>query len=65
MTKIATIPVGYFDGYDRKLSNRGQVLVNGKRAPILGRVCMNVTIIDVTDCGNIKNGDEVVLIGRQ
>lgn len=65
MTKIATIPVGYFDGYDRKLSNRGQVLVNGKRTPILGRVCMNVTIIDVTDCGNVKNGDEVVLIGRQ
>ena len=65
MTKIATIPVGYFDGYDRKLSNRGHILVNGQRAPILGRVCMNVTIVDVTDCGNVKNGDEAVLIGRQ
>lgn len=64
-TKIATIAVGYYDGYDRKLSNRGHVLVNGKRAPILGRVCMNITIIDITDCGNISKEDEVVLIGKQ
>ncbi|MDO8669185.1 MAG: alanine racemase [Candidatus Buchananbacteria bacterium] len=62
---IATIPVGYYDGYDRKLSNKGYALVSGQRAPILGRVCMNITIIDITDCGQISSGDEVVLIGRQ
>jgi len=64
-TRIATIPVGYFDGYDRKLGNRGYVLANGQKAPILGRICMNVTIIDITDCGEIFSGDEVVLIGQQ
>lgn len=64
-TTIATIPVGYYDGYDRKLGNRGYVLVRGRRAPILGRVCMNITIIDITGCGPITSGDEVVLIGSQ
>jgi alanine racemase len=64
-SKIATVPIGYYDGYDRKLSNRGYMLVNGKRVPILGRVCMNVTIVDITDCPNVLPEDEVVLIGRQ
>ncbi|MEK7072461.1 MAG: alanine racemase [Patescibacteria group bacterium] len=64
-TTMATIPVGYYDGYDRKLGNRGYVLVNGHRAQILGRICMNISIIDITDCGQISSGDEVVLIGRQ
>jgi alanine racemase len=62
---IATIPVGYADGYPRLLSNRGEVLVGGRRAPIVGRVCMDLTMIDVTDIRNPKQGDEVVLLGRQ
>ena len=61
-TKLAILPVGYSDGYDRKLSNIGYVLINGKRAPIRGRVCMNMTIVDVTDIP-VKLEDEVVLIG--
>ncbi len=62
---IATLPVGYADGYQRLLSNRGQVLVKGKRAPVAGRVCMDLTMIDVTDIAGVQQGDEVVLIGRQ
>jgi len=62
---IATLPVGYADGYPRLLSNRGAVLVRGQRAPIVGRVCMDLTMIDVTDIGGIREGDEVVLLGRQ
>lgn len=64
-TKIAILPVGYFDGIDRKLSNNGFVLVGGKRAPIIGRVSMNLTIIDVTNIKKVSAGDEVVLIGKQ
>ena len=62
---IATLPVGYADGYNRLLSNRGCVLVRGKRAPVVGRVCMDMTMIDVTDIDNVAVGDEVVLIGAQ
>jgi alanine racemase len=62
---IATLPVGYADGYPRLLSNRGQVLINGKRAPVAGRVCMDLTMIDVTDIAEAQAGDEVVLLGRQ
>lgn len=62
---IATVPVGYADGYSRLLSNRGAMLVRGKRAPVAGRVCMDLTMIDVTDIGKVKQGDEVVLVGRQ
>jgi alanine racemase len=62
---IATLPVGYADGYQRLLSNRGAVLVGGRRAPVIGRVCMDLTMIDVTDIRNVKQGDEVVLLGRQ
>jgi alanine racemase len=62
---IATLPIGYADGYPRLLSNRGEVLINGRRAPVAGRVCMDLTMIDVTDIGKIQQGDEVVLLGRQ
>jgi alanine racemase len=64
-TRVAALPVGYSDGYDRKLSNKGQVIVRGKRAPVVGRVSMNVTMVDVTDIPGVQVGDEVVLLGRQ
>ena len=59
---LATIPIGYADGYNRQLSNKGRVIVNGKFAPVVGRVCMDQTIIDVTGIG-CKQGDTVILIG--
>ena len=61
--KVATIPVGYADGYSRSLSNKGYVVINGRRANILGRVCMDQMIVDVTDIEKIKVGDEVLLFG--
>ena len=61
-TRIATIPVGYGDGYPRSLSNRGYVLIGGKKAPILGRVCMDQFMVDVTGM-DVKTGDEVTLMG--
>lgn len=60
---IATIPVGYADGYARGLSNKGDVLICGRRAPICGRVCMDQFMVDVTDIPDVKCGDRVVLIG--
>jgi alanine racemase len=62
---IASLPIGYADGYSRLLSNRGEVLVGGRRAKVAGRVCMDLTMVDVTDIRNVKQGDEVVLLGRQ
>jgi len=62
---IATIPVGYADGYSRALSNKGEVLVKGKRAPIVGRVCMDHCMIDVTHIKEVKLGEEVILWGKQ
>lgn len=62
---IATIPIGYGDGYARVRSNRGYVLVRGERAPIVGRVCMDQLLVDVTGIANVAHGDEVVLIGEQ
>ena len=62
---IATVPVGYADGYSRKLSNNGEVLISGKRAPIAGRICMDTTMVDVTDIPGVNYKSEVVLIGRQ
>lgn len=62
--RIATIPVGYGDGYPRSLSNRGYVLIRGKRAPIVGRVCMDQFMVDVSAIPEVLEGDEVVLIGR-
>jgi alanine racemase len=63
-TKIATIPVGYGDGYPRGLSSKGRVLINGHSAPIIGRVCMDQFMVDVTDIPNVNEGDEVTLVGR-
>lgn len=64
-SRIATLPVGYADGYSRALSNRGEVLVRGKRAPIVGRVSMDLITVDVTDIPDASFGDEVILLGRQ
>jgi len=62
-TRMAVLPVGYADGYDRKLGNNAYVLVNGKRAPVMGRVCMNLTMIDITDIEKVSLENEVVLLG--
>lgn len=62
--RIAILPIGYYDGYDRKLSNGGRTLAGGRVAPVVGRVAMNMTAIDVSDC-EVGVDDEVVLIGRQ
>jgi alanine racemase len=62
---IATLPIGYADGYSRSLSNRGEVLVHGKRVPVVGKVCMDFIMVDVTDVPRVSLGDEVVLIGSQ
>ena len=64
-TVIATVPIGYADGYSRLLSNRGSMLVRGRRAPIVGRVCMDLTMIDVGHIGGAAVEDEVVILGRQ
>ena len=63
-TRVATIPLGYGDGYPRSLSNKGWVLIRGKKAPILGRVCMDQFMVDVTDIAGVTEGDRVTLIGR-
>ncbi len=63
-TRVATIPVGYADGYPRALSNKGHVLINGMSAPILGRVCMDQFMVDVTDIDNVEEGTMVTLVGR-
>lgn len=62
-SRIATLPVGYADGYDRRLSNRAQVLVRGQRVPVVGRVSMDLVTIDVTDLPRAEVGDEVILLG--
>ena len=62
--KVATIPVGYGDGYPRSLSNKGYVLIRGRRAPILGRVCMDQFMVDVTEIEGVEEGDLVTLIGK-
>ncbi|MEW6447235.1 MAG: alanine racemase [Bacillota bacterium] len=64
-TVLATVAVGYGDGYSRLLSGQGEVLVGGKRAPVVGRVCMDHIIVDVTQVESVTAGDEVVLFGRQ
>ena len=64
-TRIAVLPTGYEDGYLRDLSNRGEVLIRGRRAPVRGRVCMNLCMVDVTDITGVEAGDEVVLLGEQ
>lgn len=64
-TLVATICVGYADGYSRLLSNKGSMLIRGQRAPVIGRVCMDMTLVDVTHIKDVSLGDEVVLMGRQ
>ncbi len=63
-TRIAVLPVGYYDGYDRGVSNMAYVLVRGRRAQVRGRVCMNLIMVDVTDVPGVAPGDEVVLLGQ-
>ena len=63
--KTATVTAGYADGYPRLLSNKGYVLIKGKKAPIIGRICMDQMSVDVTDIENVKQGDEVILFGKE
>lgn len=63
--KVAAVPVGYFHGFSRSLSNLGHVLVQGKRSPVVGLVNMNMMLVDVTECPRAERGDEVVIIGSQ
>ncbi len=64
-TRLALLPVGYADGLNRLLSNRGQVLIHGQKAPIAGRISMDQTVVDVTDVPGVVIGDEAVLLGNQ
>jgi alanine racemase len=64
-TRVATIPVGYADGYNRMFSNKSSVLIQGKRAPVIGRVCMNLIMVDISNIDNISHGEPVVLLGKQ
>jgi alanine racemase len=64
-TRLAVLPVGYYEGYDRRLSSIGYVLIRGRRAPVRGRVCMNMTMVDVTNIPEAVLEDEAVLLGRQ
>lgn len=63
--RIIVVPVGYYDGYDRKLSNVSHVLVNGVKAPVRGRICMNMFMVDVTHIKNVKVGDRVTILGSE
>jgi alanine racemase len=64
-SRIAVLPVGYADGYDRNLSSGAHTLLRGTRAPVVGRICMNLTMVDVTDVAQARAGDEVILLGAQ
>jgi alanine racemase len=64
-SRIAVLPIGYADGYNRRLSNRGMVLVHGHRVPVVGLVCMDMMMVDVTAVPDTQVGDDVILIGRQ
>ena len=64
-TQLAILPIGYSDGYFRSLSNLGEVLIRGRRAPIRGRICMNMCMVDITDIAGVEVGDEVILLGTQ
>ena len=63
-SKIATVPVGYADGYSRALSNKAKVIINGTSVPVVGNVCMDQFMVDVTDAGDVKAGDTVILMGE-
>lgn len=64
-SRIAVLPIGYADGFNRLLSNRGAVLVRGQQAPVVGNVCMDMTMVDVTDIAAVRTEDQAVVIGRQ
>lgn len=64
-TMVATLPIGYADGYSRLLSNRGVVLIKGCRAPLIGRVCMDMCMVDVSDVPDVKRGEEAILFGEE
>ncbi len=64
-TRLAVLPVGYEDGLSRHLSNRGEVLVRGKRAKVRGRICMNLCMVDVSEIEGVQSGDEVIILGHQ
>jgi alanine racemase len=63
-SRVATIPMGYADGYPWSLSNKGVILVRGKRAPVVGKVCMDAFMVDITDISGCAGGDDVVILGR-
>jgi alanine racemase len=63
--RVAVLPIGYEDGFARALSNRAEVLIGGCRAPVRGRVCMNMCMVDVSAINEVRAGDEVVVLGRQ
>ncbi len=64
VTRVATVPLGYGDGYPRSLTGKGEVLIRGRRCPILGRICMDQFMVDITDLPEVKEGETVVLLGR-
>ena len=64
-SRIATLPVGYADGYPRAMTGKAQVLVRGRQVPVVGTICMDMCMIDVTDVPEVTYADEVVLMGRQ
>jgi len=63
-TRLAILPIGYYEGYDRSLSNLSHVLIKGKRAPVRGRICMNLMMVDITDIKGVRLEEEVVLLGK-
>jgi len=64
-SKIGVLPLGYADGYNRIFSNNAEVLVRGRRVPVVGRICMDLTMVDLTDVEDVREGDEVVILGEQ
>jgi len=64
ITKIAVLPVGYWDGYDRSFSNKAWVIIDNQKCPIRGRICMNLSMVDVTNLKRVKTGDKVILLGK-
>lgn len=64
-SRIGVVPIGYADGYSRLFSNNAEVLVRGRRVPVVGRVCMDLTMVDLTDVKGVKENDEVVIMGKQ
>jgi alanine racemase len=64
-SKIATVPIGYADGYTRLLNNKGQMLIHGKKVPVVGKICMDQCMVDVTGIDGVEVGDEAVIFGCQ